>query len=396
MYPAIIIQPKRIAALQRRHPWVFSGAIQRTEGEPTEGDIVALFSPQRQYLATGHYQVGGSIAVRLLTFEQQPIDATFWANAIGNAYQYRQQLQLTHSDSTTVYRLVNAEGDGLPGLIIDYYQGVAVVQAHTYGMYRALPLIVEALQTVLGSQLRAIYHKSAETLPTLPQQSAPANGYAYQTAPVPHIVSENTWKFAIDWETGQKTGFFIDQRYNRQLLHQYALGQTVLNAFSYSGGFSVAALAGGAMQVYSVDVSQKAIDLCLYNVALNGFAEPQHQAVCADVLKYLQQNEQMYQIVVLDPPAFAKHLDARHRAVQGYKRLNALGLQRVAQGGLLFTFSCSAVVDRQLFYDTIVAAAIEAGRAIRVMHHLSQPPDHPTNIYHPEGHYLKGLVLQVN
>lgn len=395
-YPKVILHRHRVAALERRHPWLFSGAIQRIEGKATEGCVVDIYTPDNQYVATGHFQAGGSIAIRLLSFEQTPIDAHFWTQKIQLAYQYRQQLGLGVLSATNVFRLINAEGDGLPGLIVDYYHGTAVVQMHTWGMYNAKNDICEALKNVLGNSLHAIYHKSAETLPKL--KGSPdtiENGYLWGMTAVPSVVTENHHRFAIDWETGQKTGFFIDQRLNRQLLADYAQGKTVLNAFSYSGGFSVYALVAGALRVDSVDVSQKAIDLCNQNVALNNFDSLQHQAICDDVLKYLQHNTTPYDIVVLDPPAFAKHLDARHKAVQGYKRLNVLGLKNVKPGGILFTFSCSAVVDRQLFYDTIVAAAIEVGRNIRVMHQLSQPPDHPISIYHTEGHYLKGLVLYV-
>lgn len=397
LYPSIILQPKGVVSVERRHTWIFSGAIRRIEGKVAEGDIVEVCSPEGRYLATGQYQAGGSIRVRLLTFEQQLIDHAFWVKVLRRCYAYRTALGITilHS-STNIFRLVNAEGDGLSGLIIDMYNGVAVVQAHTVAMWLSRHAIAAALCEVFGSDLRAVYTKSKETVSGgVGGNIAVENAYLWGEQ-LPNVVGkEENLSFWVDWERGQKTGFFIDQRYNRTLLQHFVANKTVLNAFCYSGGFSVAALAGGANMVHSVDASAKAIEWCEQNVALNGFGTERHKAFCSDVMAFLQQNQHQYEVMVLDPPAFAKHIEARHKAVQAYKRLNALGLQQIAKGGFLFTFSCSAVVDRQLFYDTVTAAAISVGRQVRVVHHLSQAPDHPINIYHPEGHYLKGLVLYV-
>jgi 23S rRNA (cytosine1962-C5)-methyltransferase len=391
----IILKKGKDEAVRRFHPWIFSGAIQNTEGGIADGDLVEVQDFKRQFLAVGYYN-DGSIAVRVLSFEKTAIDQNFWTQKIQNAYDYRQRLGLTDSKSTTCYRLIHAEGDGLAGLIVDIYGNVAVVQCHSIGMHRQIEAIKQALISVFGEKLNAIYDKSSETLP--PQyisQNSIKNDYLLGKTDVPLTVSENNCRFAIDWITGQKTGFFLDQRDNRDLLRRYASGKTVLNAFCYSGGFSVYALEAGAKAVHSVDISQKAMDLTNQNVGLNPNFSGTHQATTADVLPFLKENTAKYDVMIVDPPAFAKSVAKRHNAVQAYKRLNAMALRQITEGGILFTFSCSQVVDRQLFYDTIVAAAIEAGRTIRVMHHLTQPADHPVNIFHPEGSYLKGLVLYV-
>lgn len=387
----IILRKKKDAAVRRFHPWIFSGAIYKIEGTPKDGDWVEVVDANDQFLAVGHYQKS-SISVRILSFQPIEDKTTFWIERLQNAYQYRQALGLTQSTSTTCYRLIHAEGDGLPGLIIDIYNGVAVVQCHSIGMHKDLPAIVEALKTVYGDQLQAIYNKSKDTLSNQ-YQMAVENGYLFGEA-TPTIVKEYNHSFRVDWETGQKTGFFIDQRENRRLLGTYAKDKTVLNAFCYSGGFSVYALNAGAKKVDSVDVSKRAIELTLQNVALNTTADAPHQAFAEDVLQYLKSCP-TYELMIIDPPAFAKNLRKRHNAVQGYKRLNALAMQKLAPNGILFTFSCSQVVNQQLFEDTIVAAALEIGRMARVMHRLTQPPDHPVHLFHPEGSYLKGLVLQV-
>lgn len=389
-FPRIYLQPGKDQAVRRFHPWVFSGAIARTEGELADGDIVEVFDKKQQYLGTGHFH-DGSIAVRIFSFQQTEPDVAYWTEKLRAIRAVRGFLlpQLTNC-----YRLIHGEGDGCSGLIVDYYNGVAVFQAHSIGMHRDRHTIAEALQNVYGDELSAIYDKSAETLPDL-YSAGITNGYLYGQATVPHPVLENGHTFLIDWITGQKTGFFLDQRENRALLGRYSAGKRVLNAFCYSGGFSVYALAAGASLVHSVDVSQKAIDLTNRNVAANFGDTPTHEAYAQDVMAYLKAHNHAYDVMVLDPPAYAKSLSARHRAVQGYKRLNAEGLRRLAKGGILFTFSCSQVVDRELFYNTVVAAAIEAGRQVRVLHHLSQPADHPVNLFHPEGSYLKGLVLWV-
>lgn len=395
-YPQIIIHPKKVAAIQRRHPWIFSGAIKRIPKQLQTGDVVEVFTPNGQYLATGHYQEKGSISVRIISFEQKPIDLNFWIAKLQNAYQVRQQIGLLNEEKhTNAFRLIHGEGDGLPGLILDVYHGTVVLQAHAVGMYQARFDIVEALQTVLGDQLRAVYLKSAESLPrAFVKEMEIENGYLYGSSSS-QIVVENGHSFWIDWEQGQKTGFFIDQRDNRQLLSKFVKGKTVLNAFCYSGGFSIYALQAGAKLVHSVDSSAKAIAWADKNVHLNSLAQQQHQSFTQDVLDFLKQSTTDYEVMVLDPPAFAKHIKSKHNAIQGYKRLNALGLQKIAKGGILFTFSCSQVIDQSLFVDTIRAAAITVGRNIRILHRLQQPADHPVSIYHPEGKYLKGLVLRV-
>ncbi len=391
----IILKKGREEAVRRFHPWIFSGAIQSIDKGLNDGDLVEVLDSQKNWLAVGYYN-DGSITVRILSFEKEEINASFWAKRIQNAYDYRKKIWLIGSEMTNCYRLIHAEGDGLPGLIIDIYQNVAVVQCHSIGIHRQIVVIQEALKTVFGNNLTAIYDKSSETLP--PQyvnQNNIKNDYLWGKAEVPLIVLENTHSFAIDWITGQKTGFFLDQRDNRHLIATYVKNKTVLNAFCYSGGFSVYALKAGAKSVHSIDISQKAIDLTNRNVELNRPFDGEHTALAADVIPYLKENQKTYDVMIVDPPAFAKSINKRHNAVQAYKRLNAMALQQITEGGILFTFSCSQVVDRQLFYDTIVAASIEAKRRVRVMHHLTQPADHPVNIFHPEGSYLKGLVLYV-
>lgn len=395
-FSKVFLQAGRDEAVRRFHPWVFSRAIGRYEGNLDDGDIVEVFDRKGQYLATGHYH-DGNIAIRIFSFGATaggPVtpDVAYWTEKLRHIRSIRQAIV---ADQSNCYRLVHGEGDGCTGLILDIYNGVAVLQAHSIGMHRERQIITEALRNVYGNELEAVYDKSADTLPDA-YGATVTNGYLFGRTPVPHQVQENGNTFLVDWITGQKTGFFLDQRDNRQLLAQYAQNKRVLNAFCYSGGFSVYALKAGARLVHSVDVSQKAIELTNQNVAVNfGEDETRHEAFAEDVMHYLKAHDHQYDLVVLDPPAYAKSLSARHRAVQGYKRLNAEGLRRVAKGGLLFTFSCSQVVDRELFYNTIVAAAIEAGRQVRVLHHLSQPADHPVSLFHPEGGYLKGLVLWV-
>ena len=408
MPATVVLKPGKDQSPRRRHPWVFSGAIARVQGQAAEGEAVRVEAAGGELLGTGHYSPGGSIAVRLFDFgpaAQLPSPA-FWEEKLRNAYQLRQRLGLApqtqpatsnqQPETTNVYRLVHGEGDGLPGLIVDVYSDVAVVQAHSPGMYLARHELAAALHAVLGSGLRAIYDKSAETVPA---QAAPdaRNGYLLgEASNTEHLVTENGHQFAIDWETGQKTGFFIDQRDNRALLSRYAPGRRVLNTFCYTGGFSVYALAAGAALVHSVDASKRAIELTERNVALSGHAE-QHAAFAQDVQHFFKNpaSEQPYDLIILDPPAYAKHLSARHNALMGYKRLNGAGLRHLAPGGLLFTFSCSQVVSPELFEGAVLAAAIEAGRPARILHRLTQPADHPVSLFHPEGAYLKGLVLAV-
>ena len=392
----IVLKNGKDHSLRRRHPWVFSGAIARTKGETHEGDPVRVEAIDGELLGVGHFSGGGSIAVRILDFGENSAlpSPAFWEKKLGDAYQLRQRLGLTGTADTNVFRLVHAEGDGLPGLIIDVYGDVAVVQAHSVGMYRARPEISAALQAVFGDKLRAIYDKSAETVPGNAVPDA-ANGYLLgESTGTEHLVHENGHQFAVDWETGQKTGFFIDQRDNRALLARYSAGRKVLNTFCYTGGFSVYALEAGAELVHSVDSSKKAIALTERNAELSQHAD-RHAAYPDDVLGFLKNHPAQYDLLVLDPPAFAKHMGARHAALMGYKRLNAAGIAHLAPGGLLFTFSCSQVVSPELFEGAVLAAAIEAGRPARILHRLTQPADHPVSLFHPEGAYLKGLVLAV-
>ena len=390
MKSQIILKIGKENPVKRFHPWIFSGAIGKIVGKPADGEVVDVLDSQKNYLATGHYHEG-SIAVKIFSFQETESDENFWYSKIQKAYEVRQIIDF---QGTNCYRLIHGEGDGCPGLIIDFYNGVAVFQAHSIGMYLEKEKISMALQRVFGEKLLAVYNKSHETLPKLFAQNV-QNGYLFGQCEVPHEVSENGFKFLINWETGQKTGFFLDQRDNRALLAKYSKGKKVLNSFCYSGGFSIYALGANAELVHSVDVSQKAIDLVTQNVEANNFQGLTHEAYAEDVMKYLKANDQFYDLIVLDPPAFAKNVATRHNAVQGYKRLNAEGFKRLAKGGILFTFSCSQVVDRELFYNTVVAAALEAGKQVKVLHHLTQPADHPVNFFHPEGSYLKGLVLYV-
>lgn len=393
MYPKVHLKPAKSEAAKRFHPWVFSGAIQTIETQINEGDIVEVFV-NNQYIATGHFQPQNSIAVKLFCFKQQPINENFWIQQISNAYHYRTTLGITNNQNTNVFRLINGEGDNCSGLIIDFYNGTAVIQCHSVGMYYCLNHICTALQKILGHKLIAIYNKSTETLPKniIPNLQ---NQYLLGSLSQ-NTVTENNCKFIIDWEQGQKTGFFIDQRNNRQLISQYTHQKTVLNAFAYSGGFSIYAAIAGASKVYSVDSSKKAIELCQKNAELNNLDASKMEHICSDVMPFLQNSTQSFDVMVLDPPAFAKHMHNRHQAVQGYIRLNERGMSKInPNGGILFTFSCSQVVDRLLFYNSIRAAAILAKRTVRILHQLSAPPDHPTNMFHPEGEYLKGLVLFV-
>lgn len=394
-HPKLFLKPRRAQALQRRHPWIFSGAIAKKDPEVQQGSIVTVCNHKGEALATGHYQEG-SIAVRLFAFEGLEPDAAFWLQKLKNAYRLRQRLAFqTHQ--CNAYRLIHAEGDGMPGLIIDIYDKTAVIQAHSIGMHYLRETLCQALQQLYSIALSAVYYKSVRSLPdAFVQEEQITDGYLWGEATLPAEIIEHGHRFAVNWETGQKTGFFLDQRDNRRLLANYAKDKRVLNAFCYSGGFSIYALRAGAKQVHSVDASAKAIELAETNAHLNGFEGPQHQSHVGDVQQFLKACEEPYDLMVLDPPAFAKSQRKRHRAVQGYKRLNAAGIRKLAPDGILFTFSCSQVVDRQLFEDTLLAAALEAGRPMRILHRLDQPADHPTQLYHPESSYLKGLVLKVD
>lgn len=393
----VFLKPGKEGPVLRFHPWVFSGAIARTEGNPADGDVAEVYSKRGELLGAGHFH-HGSIAVRLLSFGAADLGSQgFWEEKFRNALLVRRTTGLTGNTESDCFRLVHGEGDGLSGLVIDIYGDTAVLQCHSIGMHRQRDLITTALKKVLGKKLKAVYDKSADTLPPKFAENQ-ANGYLWSASDAPAdkaVVVENGVRFKVDWVTGQKTGFFLDQRDNRRLLAQFAPGKTVLNAFCYTGGFSCYALKAGAALVHSVDVSAKAMDLTAENVTLNAPFTGRHEGFTDDVLRFLKNTEMHYEVMVVDPPAYAKSLEKRHNAVQGYKRLNLEAIKKVAPGGILFTFSCSQVVDRELFYHTIVAAAMEAGRPVRVLHHLTQGADHPVSLFHPEGSYLKGLVLFV-
>ena len=384
-------------SLERRHPWIFSGAIERiSEGIAPlrEGDVVDVVTKAGDFIARGHYQIG-SIAVRVLTFEQEEIDAAWWEKRIASAKSLRDALGIAHNESTTCYRLVHGEGDLLPGLVVDIYERTAVVQCHSVGMYHSRFEIADAIRKVYGQEIEAIYDKSSQTLPFKADLGA-IDGYLWgRAAESDNIVLENGLKFKVNWEEGQKTGFFIDQRVNRDLVRQYSRGRKVLNTFCYTGGFSVAALAGGAREVVSIDLSERAVKLADENVRLNFGDEAPHEAIACNAVEYLKDIDDSYDLIILDPPAFAKHHKVLGNAMQGYKRINARALSQIKSGGILFTFSCSQAVSKELFRTTVFSAAAIAGRKVRILHQLTQPADHPINIYHPEGEYLKGLVLYV-
>lgn len=388
----VVLKKGKDFSIQRFHPWIFSGAIAKLEGPVLDGDWVTVVNPAGKILGHGHYQ-NGSISVRILSFLEAEPTAELYAEKISAAYVLREKAGIISKD-TTAFRLIHGEGDGLPGLIIDFYEGVAVVQAHSFGMHNDRNQISEALQKSLGQKLIAVYYKSKATLPGKVKE-AQQDGYLFGMTGVPHVVLEHGNKFLVDWEEGQKTGFFLDQRENRKLLGEFSSGKKVLNTFCYTGGFSVYALQGSAELVHSVDASEKAIELTRKNIDLNGFRSQEHECFAIDTFEFLKDKHNVYDLIILDPPAFAKHRDARHQAVKGYQRLNAEAMKVIKRGGILFTFSCSQVVDRQLFYDTVVSAAIQAGRDVKVLYQLTQSPDHPVSMFHPEGEYLKGLVLYV-
>ena len=388
----VFLKPKKEESLLRFHPWVFSGAIQSFEGQPEEGDLVEVYGANNRFLGIGHFQIG-SIAVRILSFQQQEIDQAFWENRIRIAYELRKTLRLTASEHNNTYRLVHGEGDNLPGLVIDMYAHTAVMQAHSVGMHLARHQIAEALKQILGDTLQNIYYKSEATLPYKANLGS-EDGYLLG-GDVEDIALENGLRFCVDWQKGQKTGFFVDQRENRSLLEHYAKDRAVLNMFCYTGGFSFYAMRGGAKVVHSVDSSAKAIALTNKNVSLNFPGDPRHQAFAEDAFKYLEHMGSNYDLIILDPPAFAKHKDVLRNALQGYRKLNAIAFEKIKAGGILFTFSCSQVVSKEHFRLAVFSAAAQSGRSVRILHQLTQPADHPVNIYHPEGEYLKGLVLYV-
>ena len=389
----VYLKPGKEESLKRFHPWVFSGAIARFDGEPEEGDVVEIFTAKKEFIAKGHFQIG-SIAVRVLSFnENEAIDEAFWKNKLQTSYNMRRAIGVAGNLTNNTYRLVHGEGDNLPGLVIDIYDRTAVMQAHSAGMHMDRMQIAQALSEVMGDAIDNIYYKSETTLPYKADLGA-ENGFI-KGGSSNNIATEYGLKFHIDWLKGQKTGFFVDQRENRSLLEKYAHGRSVLNMFCYTGGFSVYAMRGDAKLVHSVDSSAKAIDLTNKNIELNFPGDKRHEAYAEDAFKYLDRMGDQYDLIILDPPAFAKHRDALRNALQGYRKLNVKAFEKIKPGGILFTFSCSQAVSKENFRTAVVTAAAMAGRSVRILHQLTQPADHPVSIYHPEGEYLKGLVLYV-
>lgn len=393
----IILKKGREESLKRFHPWVFSGAIAQIVGESAEGDVVEVYGQDGKFLAAGHYQIG-SIAVRVLSFESGVINADCWKSMLSRALAVRIATGLADSETTNCYRLVHGEGDNLPGLIIDWYDGVCVMQAHSAGMFRAKKQIAQALVEIYGDKLKAVYDKSSGTAPFKAGLDL-VDGYLYKKDGFndnEQVVVENGHKFIVNWTEGQKTGFFLDQRENRALVEKYAKGRNVLNLFCYTGGFSIYALGAGAVHVDSVDSSAKAMALVDKNVEIGGFDKSRHTSLCVDALDYLRDvPEDKYDLMIVDPPAFAKHRGALNNALRAYQRLNAAAISKVAPGGFVFTFSCSQVVTKEAFALAVFSAAAQTGRKVRILDRLNQPSDHAVNIYHPEGEYLKGLLLYV-
>ena len=391
LYSKIFLKSGKDRSALNFHPWIFSGAIKKTEGPLNDGDIVDVLSTEGKFLGRGFYN-NGSITVRIFSFKQEIINAKFWNEKLLKAHKVREALGLIDNPDTNAYRLVHGEGDGIPGLIIDMYNGVAVLQSHNFGAHNIKPDIVNALKELFGEKLVAVYDKSSETMPKL--DTHPFKNHLLFGSILKTEVVEHGNKFFVDFVEGQKTGYFIDQRENRKLLGEYSKGKSVLNTFCYSGGFSIYSLDAQAEKVHSVDSSKKAIDLTEKNVELNKFTLS-HQSFVADTFDFFKTSEEKYDIIVLDPPAFAKHLSAVKNASQGYQRLNLMAFQKIKPNGILFTFSCSQAIDKILFRKIVFAAAAQSGRTVRILHQLTQPADHPISIYHPEGEYLKGLVLHV-
>ncbi len=387
----IILKSGKDQSIRRYHPWIFSGAIKKILGSPSEGDLVDVFDNHEEFLATGHYQPG-SIAVRILSFEQTDAGIDFFRGRIIESLEYRRGLGLLNNPDTNVFRLAHAEGDNLPGLIADYYNGVIVMQMHSVGMYRMRSELASIFAELPGLKVTAVYDKSASTIP-FKSGVAGADGFLIGNAE-PVVVTENGFKFIIDWECGQKTGFFIDQRENRKLLNLYSSGRSVLNLFGYTGGFSVYAMKDASI-VHTVDSSAPATELATENIRLNYGNDKRHESVTADAFRFIDGIDGKYDLIIIDPPAFAKHNKALDNALQGYKRLNMKAIEKIRPGGIIFTFSCSQVVTKENFRKSVFAAAANTGRKVRILHQLCQPPDHPVNIYHPESEYLKGLVLHV-
>ena len=388
----ILLKPGKEQSIKRFHPWVFSGAIQKVEGQAHNGDIVDVLDSKGLYLGTGH-AAEGSIAVRLFSFTGYDDPANFWLSKIQSAFDLRKRLGFISNNETNIYRLVNAEGDGLPGLIVDVYGKTAVIQTHSVGMYEQRQTIADSIMKVYGGEILSVYDRGDGKAGTA---NGDAKGAYLIGMKQDSVCLEHGCKFSVDWEEGQKTGFFIDQRENRKLLGDYSAGKKVLNTFCYTGGFSIYALKSGAILAHSLDSSQKALDLAVQNATLNGFDSASHDVIKADAVEYMKSLREDYDVIVLDPPAFAKHLSARHKAVQGYIRINEAAIRQIKPGGIIFTFSCSQAIDKKLFRDSLLAASINAGRKVRILHQLHQPADHPISIYHPEGEYLKGFVIEVD
>jgi len=399
-YTKITLKQGKEYAVLRFHPWIFSGAVKSLPAGISDGDIVEVYSSAGDYLATAHYQQGG-IALKIISFTQRTVDEDFWLERLKEAVERRKAIGLTDHAGNNALRLVNSEGDGLPGLIIDWYDGVAVIQTHSAGMHLAKPALVAALQGIFADRLKAVYDKSAETMRSTEEQGGKAagrstltDGFIFGQSEMP-VITEMGHRFRVDVEKGQKTGFFLDQRMNRMFAQFYGKGRKTLNAFCYSGAFSVYALKGGATRVDSVDSSAQAIQWTRENIELNGFPDELHREYTADVKRFLPASEEKYGLIILDPPAFAKRHNVTHNALQAYIHINAEALKHLEPGGILFTFSCSQAISREMFRSAVQAAAIETGREVRILHQLSQGPDHPVSIYHPEGEYLKGLILLV-
>ena len=392
MYKTVHLKKGKEESLKRFHPWIFSGAIHHLDEDISEGEIVRVVTFMGDFIAIGHYQIG-SIAVRVLSFQDIHVDETFWEARLGSALVMRRGIGMADNPQNNTYRLVHGEGDNLPGLITDCYGKTAVMQAHSVGMHNNRFDICKALIKIMGDRIEQVYYKSETTLP-YKAELGQENGFIYGSTEE-DVAIENGLKFHVDWLKGQKTGFFIDQRENRSLLERYAKGRSVLNMFCYTGGFSVYAMRGQAKLVHSVDSSAKAVELTNQNIALNFPQDTRHEAFCEDAFKYLDTHDGKYDLIVLDPPAFAKHRSTLRNALKGYTRLNVKGFQQIKSGGILFTFSCSQVVTKEQFRNAVFTAAAQAGRKVRILHQLHQPADHPINIYHPEGEYLKGLVLYV-
>lgn len=387
----IVLKSGKDQSVHRYHPWIFSGAIKKIYGNPTEGDIVSVFDNKDNFLAVGHYQPG-SIAVRILSFEEIDPDIEFFRSRIQSALNFRRSIGLIDNQNIDVFRLIHAEGDNLPGLIADFYNGVVVMQMHSVGMYRIRKEIAGIISEIMGDRIRAIYDKSESTIPFKSGVNG-TNEFLYGSSD-PVVVTENGFKFKVDWTSGQKTGFFIDQRENRKLLSDFTRGRSVLNMFGYTGGFSVYAMKDAEL-VHSVDSSASATELADENVKLNFGDDNRHMSFQVDAFEFLNDIQGKYDLIILDPPAFAKHNNVLANALQGYKRLNMKAIEQIKSGGIIFTFSCSQVVTRDNFRKSVFAAAANTGRKVKILHQMSQPPDHPVNIYHPESEYLKGLVLYV-